>query len=178
MNKLVFLTISVFCFAGMMSAQPRPMDKTATVAPNTPDSYEARYEGGIFGSSEKEKGTLKFDDANERVIFYRTDQKEMFSIPYPSLIVIYPDSKESVPQAGKVISHIPLPGAGLANLLSKSTKYANLTFDDPDVEAKGTASFRFGSKEMLLAFINKLGAKAKMRQRGDAYYRPKSTPVF
>lgn len=179
MKKLLFLTIAVFCFAGMLKAQPRPAEKPApTVSPNAPDSYEARYEGGIFGSSAKEKGTLTFDDANERVLFLRKDKKEMFSIPYASLVVIYPDSKDSVPQSGKVISHLPLPGAGLAGLMNKSTKYANLTFDDPDIDAKGNASFRFDNKEQLLMFINKLGAKAKMKQRGDAYYRPRPSPIF
>lgn len=143
-----------------------------------PDAYEARYEGGIFGSSAKEKGTLRFDDTNERVVFFRKDQKEMFSIPYAALVVIYPDSKESVPQSGKVIDALPLPGAGLAGLLSKSTKYANLTFDDPEVEAKGTASFRFDNKESLITFIGKLGSKAKMKQRGDAFYRPKQPAIF
>lgn len=178
MKYLLLTTLVAICFVGAVTAQPRPVEKTTTVDPNTPDVFESRYEGGIFGSSEKEKGTLKFDDANERVVFYRLNQKEMFSIPYGSLVVIYPDSKDSVPQSGKVISHLPLPGAGLAGLMNKSTKYANLTFDDPDVDAQGTASFRFENKDQLLAFINKLGTKAKMKQRGDAYYRPKSRPVF
>jgi hypothetical protein len=168
---------AVFVVSGQ--AQPRPVEQTPTVNANTPDVFAARYEGGLFGTSAKDKGTLKFDDANNRVVFYRAnDQKEMFSIPYDALVVIYPDSKESTPQSGKVISALPLPGAGLANLMSKSTKFANITFDDPDIEAKGTASFRFDDKQSLLAFISKLGAKAKMVQRGDAYYRPKAKSVY
>jgi hypothetical protein len=177
MKKLLFITLALCFPAGIVYAQPRPVDRTPMVT-NTPDSYAARYEGGIFGASGKQKGTLKFDDANLRLIFNREDGKEMFSIPYEALIVIYPDSKESVPQSGKVISHLPLPGAGLASLMNKSTKYANMTFDDPDIEVKGTASFRFDNKDNLLKFIDKLGAKAKMKQRGDAYYRPKASPVF
>ena len=178
MKKVLLLTFAVFCFAGIISAQPKPVERTPTAVASTPDTYEARYEGGIFGASAKDKGTLKFDDANERVVFYRLDGKEMFSIPYPSLVTIYPDSKDSVPQSGKVISHLPLPGAGLASLMNKSTKYANLTFDDPDIDAKGTASFRFDNKEHLLMFIDKLGAKAKMKQRGDAYYRPRTASPY
>lgn len=178
MKKVLYLAFTIVCFAGLGLAQPRPVDRTPGVTANSPDSYEARYEGGVFGSSAKEKGKLKFDDANERVVFYRETGKEMFSIPYAALIVVYPDSKDSVPQSGKVISHLPLPGAGLAGLMNKSTKYANLQFDDPDIEAKGTASFRFDNKESLLLFIDKLGTKAKMKQRGDAYYRPKPANVF
>lgn len=178
MKNFLLLLFALFCSTGSIVAQPRPADKSTTVSPNAPDAFEARYEGGIFGSSAKEKGILRFDDANERVVFYRKDQKEMFAIPYSALVTIYPDSRESVRQSGKVISALPLPGAGLAGLMSKSTKYANLTFDDPEVEAKGTASFRFDSKEMLIGFIGKLGGKAKMRQRGDAFYRPKNSAIF
>ncbi len=179
MKKFLFLTIAIFCFFGISNAQPRPADKTMpAVSPNAPDSYETRYEGGIFGSSAKEKGTLRFDDTNERIVFYRENGKEMFSIPYASLVTVFPDSKQSVPQSGKVIGALPLPGAGLAGLMSKSTKYANLTFDDPDVEAKGTASFRFKDKAMLLTFIGKLGEKANMKARGDAYYRPRNPSIY
>ena len=176
MKKLLLFSISLVCFSAAIHAQPRPADKTA--APSAPDSYLARYESGIFGSNAKEKGTLKFDDENLRVVFYRKDGREMFAIPYESLVMIYPDSKESVPQKGKVLSSLPLPGAGLFGLMSKSTKYAILSFDDPEVEARGTANFRFDNKQDLINFIGKLGNKAKMVQRGDAFYRPKKTAVF
>lgn len=173
---LAACTVAIFAVAGF--AQPRPVDKTTTVSANTPETFQARYEGGLFGTSAKQKGTLKFDDANQRMIFSREgEQKEMFFIPYEALIVIYPDSRESVPQSGKVIGALPLPGAGLAGLMSKSTKYANLTFDDPDIEAKGTASFRFDDKQQLISFIAKLGNKANMVQRGDAFYRRKKSTL-
>lgn len=167
------------CFTVGAYAQPRPVEKSTTVPANTPDTFEARYEGGLFGSTRKEKGVLRFDDANERLVFSRkNEQGEMFTIPYDALVVVYPDSRDSVPQAGKVVGALPLPGAGLAGLFSKSTKYVNMSFDDPDIEAKGTASFRFDKKDMLLAFIAKLGSKANMVQRGDAYYKRKSRAVF
>ena len=102
----------------------------------------------------------------------------MFSIPYASLIMVYPDSKDEVPQAGKVLSKVPIPGRELFGLLNKSTKYANMTFEDPDVQANGTASFRFTDKDKLLSFINQLGVKAKMKQRGDAFYKPRNSATF
>jgi hypothetical protein len=175
--KSPLLVLIIFLTGIVAVAQPRPADKAPTVPANAPNSYEARYEGGLFGASKKESGTLTFDDANERVVFNR-EGKEMFSIPYSALIMLYPDSKDSVPQAGKVISHIPLPGAGLANLWNKSTKYANMTFEDPDIQANGTASFRFKDKDKLILFINALGAKAKMKQRGDAFYKPRNGATF
>ena len=173
MKRTLLLFSVSLCLAASAWAQPRPVDRTA--APNAPTTYEARYEGGIFGNSSKEKGTLKIDDANSRVVFLKKDGREMFSLPFESLVVIYPDSKDSTPQSGKVLSKMPLPGAGLFDLMNKSTKYANLTFDDPDVDSKGTASFRFENKEQLLNFIHRVGAGAKMLQRGDAYYRPKKS---
>lgn len=176
MKKVLFLALSVFYLSTVAGAQPRPVDKTP--APNAAMSYEARYEGGLFGASDTEKGTLKFDDENNRVVFYKKGQKEMFSIPYKALVVIYPDSRVSTSKTGNVVSRLPLPGAGLAGLLSKRTKYLVMQFDDPDIEAKGTANFKFEEKEMLLAFISTLGSKAKMAQRGDAYYRKRNPPVF
>jgi hypothetical protein len=179
MKKLLFTTLAVFCLSIVISAQPRPVDKTPPpVSKNAPAAFEARYEGGIFGNSAKESGTLKIDEANERVVFYRKDKTEMFSIPYADLLVIYPDSTVGVSPTGNVVSRLPLPGAGLAGLATKSTKYLKITFDDPDVDVQGTANFRFDDKGLLLTFINTLGPKAKMTQRGDAYYRSKKHPVF
>lgn len=178
MKRLLFLVLSVFCLSGLAYAQPRPVEKTATPPANLPASFAARYEGGIFGNTAKESGTLKFDDANERMVFLRKDQREMFSIPYETLLVIYPDSKVNTSTTGNVVSRLPLPGAGLAGLLSKSTKYLIINYSDPDVDVQGTANFKFDDKALLLTFINALGSKAKMLQRGDAYYRPKKRPVF
>lgn len=177
MSKFFIVLSAIVLFSGLAIAQPRPVEKTPSIPANAPTSYEARYEGGLFGASKKETGTLTFDDANERVVFMR-EGKEMFAIPYDSLIMVYPDSKDSVPQAGKVISALPLPGAGLAGLWNKSTKYANMTFEDPDVQANGTASFRFKEKDKLLSFINQLGVKAKLKQRGDAFYKPRNAATF
>lgn len=177
MKKAILAAACAVILSAMAYSQPRPPEKVQTVSTET--QWEARYEGGVFGSSSKEHGTIKIDEANSRVVFYRkSDGKEMFSIPYEALIVLYPDSKEDVPQSGKVLSRMPIPGAGLAGLMSKSTKYANIQFDDPDIEAKGTASFRFDDQKQLLSFLNSLGPRAKMVQRGDAYYRPKQKSVF
>jgi hypothetical protein len=178
MKKRLFIALALFIVPIAASAQPKPAEQDAQVPANLPASFEARYEGGIFGSAGKEKGQLKFDDANLRVVFYKKDGKEMFGIPYDALVVIYPDSKEGVSKTGNVASRLPLPGAGLFGLMTKSTKYLVLNFNDADVDAAGTANFKFDEKDDLLMFINALGAKAKMTKRGDAYYRPKRRAVF
>ena len=177
MKTAIFAAVCALIFTAVAYSQPRAPEKVQTVS--TATEWDARYEGGIFGASSKEKGTIKVDEANQRVIFIRkSDGKEMFSIPYEALIVLYPDSKSEVSTTNKVISHMPLPGAGIAGMISTSVKYANIQFDDPDIEAKGTASFRFEDQKELLSFLNSLGPRAKMLQRGDAYYRPKQKSVF
>lgn len=176
MKKIFLVIFALLSFSAMMYAQPRPVDNSGgKSAKPLPESFKARYDGGIFGSTGKEKGYFKFDDANERVVFYREDKRELFTIPYASLLVIYPDVKEHMSQTGNVISRLPLPGAGLAGLKSTESKYLVINFDDPDVDAKGTANFKFNDKELLITFIDALGTRAKMKQRGQAYYRPKKS---
>src|SRR5436190_16009224 len=117
MRKIIFATLAILCFSTLMYAQPKPVEKSAdqAAAPNI-NSFKARYDHGIFGSTGKQKGYFKFDDANERVVFYREDDREMFSLPYSSLILIYPDTQEHMSQTANVITRIPLPGAALAGL--------------------------------------------------------------
>ena len=90
MKKLIFsLVLGLFACVSIVSAQLRPIEKDSTKTNQTVNrakiaSVEARYEGGIFGYSEREKGTIKFDDENERLIFFSKDDtnRELFSIPY------------------------------------------------------------------------------------------------
>jgi len=128
----------------------------------------------MFGFNEREVGTLKFDDDNQRLVFFGKDLKEKFHIPYKSVLVIYPQSKSVTSTAGSVISHIPLPGAGLAGLMREKRRYLVMHFDDPDVEAaRGLVNFKLEDKALLDSVIQSLAGKAKLTQRGDAYYRPK-----
>ncbi len=176
MKSFLFILLLVLSFSAAVLSQPRPAERSAVV--NAPVSYEAKYEGGMFGASGREKGTLKLDDANERVTFYRKDGKEMFSIPYEAMVVVYPDSKVSMSQTGNVVSRLPLPGAGLFGLMSSRAQFVIIKFEDADIDAAGVANFKFDDKKLLLTFINALGTKAKMKQRGDAYYRAKQKSSF
>ena len=173
MKKAVFLALAVLVVPLIAAAQPRPADRSAGAPDSLPPSFEARYESGIFGAVKKEKGSLRFDEPNERVVFYRKDGKELFSIPYDSLVMIYPDHKEGITQSGNVLSRMPVPGAPLFGLMTTNARYLMINYNDPDVDAQGTASFRFKNQEQLRTFINALGAKAKLTQKGDAFYRPR-----
>ena len=177
MKKLVFLAILVFSFSVLANAQPRPTEKTPASPSSTPKkpaptSVPTRYEGGLFGFSENEKGTLKFDDDNERIVFFGKDNKEKFSIPYKAMQIVYPQSASVRSNTGTVVSAVPYAGI-FGQFIKKKRRYMIVNFDDPDVKARGLVNFKIDDKELLDSVISTLGEKAGMTQRGDAYYRPK-----
>jgi len=156
-------------------SQPRPVERPAQPVKKAPvlPSYVAKYEGGLFGFSSKRDGTLNFDDANQRLVFYGEDGRELFSIPFASVLVIYPQSKSVTSTTGQVVQHVPLPGAGLAGFIKEKRQYMILHIDDPDADVKGVVNFKLKNKEELDSIIDNLGSKAGLQQRGDSYYRPK-----
>lgn len=179
MKKLLFiLAFGLLICTSLASAQPRPIakaeTKSAVKTSPAPASFEAKYEGGMFGFTEKQTGTLKFDDANERLVFFGKEGKELFAFPYKTLLLIYPQSQSVRSTTGTVVSAVPLPGAGLAGLIREKRRYLVVHFDDQDVDVKGIVNFKLDNKELLDAVLDALGEKAKLTQRGDAYYRPKS----
>ncbi len=174
-KTLLFFCAAFFAFSLNAFAQPRPVDKAASPsAKPAPASFEAKYEGGMYGFSEKQKGTLKFDDANERLVFYSAeDNKEKFSIPYSAMLVVFPESKSVTSTTGNVVRYIPLPGAVLGGLIKEKRRYLIVNYADPDVDVKGLVNFKLDNKELLDSVLQTLGEKAKLKQRGDAYYRPR-----
>lgn len=176
MRKFFLFLVAVFTLALVADAQPRPVEtrsetKSAPVKP-APASFAAKYEGGLFGFNDKEEGTLKFDDINERLIFFGKDQKEKFALPFRAMLVVYPQSQSVQSTAGKVVSVVPYAGL-LGGFIKEKRRYLVVHFDDPDVEAKGIVNFKIEDKELLDSVIVALGEKAELKQRGDAYYRPK-----
>jgi len=183
MKRIYFLIVALLLCAGAVFAQPRPVEvsakPTAAAASNpAPASFEAKYEGGMFGYAEKEVGMLKFDDENQRLVFFGKDQKEKFHIPYKSVLVIYPQSKSVTSTAGQVVQNIPLPGSMLGGFMKEKRRYLVLHFNDPDVEAaRGLVNFKLDNKELLDSVIQGLAGKANLTQRGEAYYRAKKTEI-
>lgn len=178
MKKVIILLGVVLCFSANAFAQLRPIEKTqeqTVPKKDAPVSFLAKYEGGMFGFGEREEGTLKFDDDNNRIVFYGKDQKEKFAIPYKSMLIVYPQSKSVNSTTTNVIKNLPLPGAALAGFIKEKRRYLIINYDDPDVEAKGTVNFKLEDKELLDSVITALAEKAKLSQRGDAYYRPRPT---
>ncbi|HEX3101441.1 MAG TPA: hypothetical protein VHQ01_06615 [Pyrinomonadaceae bacterium] len=176
MKSIFFVVLFALCFSVAVIAQPRPVEKSAkseVKAPPAPASFEAKYEGGMIGYSGKIEGFLKFDDANQRLIFLGKDEKEIFGIPYDALLALYPQSQSVTTTTGNVISHIPIAGAGLGGFIKEKRRYMIIQYDDPDVNVRGTANFRIENKELLDSAIQTLADKAEMKQRGDAFYKPR-----
>ena len=175
---LFFLVLSLFVCVSFVAAQPRIVEKKPEkIQPVTLSqvSFKAKYEGGMFGFSEKQSGTLKFDGNNLRLVFFDKNNKELFQIPYDAIQVIYPESKSVQSTGRKVMERMPIPGAGIAGIFMKDkNRYMIINFDDKDINAKGVVSFKFDSKETLTSAIQTLGDKAELQQRGDAFYRPKN----
>ncbi|MDI1242996.1 MAG: hypothetical protein PSX80_13860 [bacterium] len=169
----ILIVLAVFVGAALGQMRPPETETTTKDVKPAPATVNAQYQGGFFGVSDKESGTLKFDDANERLVFFGEDGKERFGIPYSSVLTVYPDEKSVTTTAGNVVKYIPLPGAGLAGLIREKRRYLILNYDDPDVDAKGTTSFKLANKDILESVIFSIGTKAKMKQRGDAYVRPR-----
>jgi hypothetical protein len=132
----------------------------------------------MFGYNDNETGRLKFDDANSRLVFIGKNKREKFSIPYSSIQAAYPQSNRTQSKPGGVISHIPLPGAGLAGLIKAKRRYLILQVYDSDVDVRGVVNMKINGKELLESVIHTIGAKAGLKQRGDAFYRPRTTPDF
>lgn len=176
MKKPILLLSLCLCFSIATFAQIRPVEtpkpETKPVKP-APVSFEAKYEGGMFGFSKKEEGSLKFDDVNARFVFFGKDGKEKFGIPYKSMLVIFPQSQSVQSTTGKVISVVPYGGI-LGGFIREKRRYLIISFDDPDVEAKGLVNFRLDDKDLLDSVLFALAEKAELKPRGDAFYRPKN----
>jgi hypothetical protein len=148
---------------------------TAPKPPPAPQTFKAKYEGGIFGYNKKQEGTLTFDDANNRLVFRNKEQKEFLSIPYSAVIGAYGDTKAGRPKAAQVVGALPLPyGANMLSWLArKKYRYLTLQFNDSDNGARGITSFKVENKELLNSVLNTLAEKAELEARGDAFIRPK-----
>ena len=177
--KRALLTIGLHIAAiAIASGQPRPAERVQL--PSVPVTisqtvFEAKYQGGVFGFSEKQTGTLRIDQSNQRVVFFGKDQKEMFGIPFKSVLMVSPQKTVGTATTGRVVSMIPLPGAGLASLIREKKRYLVLHFNDPDVDAKGVVSFKIDDKGKLVTAIQAVGESAGLMRRGDTYYRPRDS---
>jgi hypothetical protein len=165
-----------------IAQRPRTTDttqsaNTSTVPkpPPAPQTFTAKYEGGIFGFNKKQVGTLNFDDVNQRLVFRNQENKEVLAIPYSSVTGAYADTQSHRPTGAKVVGSLPLPyGANLpAWFIKKKYRYLALQFSDADTKMVGMTSFKLENKELLSSVLNTLAEKAGLEARGEMFIRRK-----
>jgi len=153
---------------------------TAQSAPTpapAPQTFKAKYEGGVVGYAKKQDGTLSFDDTTQRLVFRNKQQKEVLFIPYGAVSAAYPDTQSRRPTAATVLGSVPAPyGLNIpAWFVKKKYRYLTLHFDDPDTNVSGLTSFKVENKQILSSVLNTLAGKAGLTQRGEGYIRKKTT---
>lgn len=176
------LAALVFALAAPAAfSQVRPVERTdeaeaeSPIPENLPETIETEYQGGIYGFSDKEKGIIKFDLVNERLVFADEAGKERFSIPFEAIKVVYPSQQKVRSGTGRAVGAIPLPGASIAGLFMKKKKnYLVVQYEDIEVDVEGTANFLVDTADLLTGAIHAIGQNAEMSRRGDSYVRKRS----
>jgi hypothetical protein len=183
--------VGIFLGAGLFIAlitgtafaqRPRTTDGTAQTAsvsvpkpPPAPQTFKAKYEGGVYAYNKKQTGTLSFDDVNKRLVFRNKQQQEYVSLPYAALNGAFADTQSRRPTGATVVGSLPLPyGANIPALFfKKKYRYLTLQFSDPENRSAGIASFKLENKELLNSVLHTLAAKAELEPRGDGFIRRK-----
>jgi hypothetical protein len=143
---------------------------TSAQLPPAPSSFQAKYEGGVFGYNRKTDGTLIFDDVNKRLVFRDNQQKELLFIPYNAVTAAFGDKVSRRPAAATVASSVPFYGFP-AGFIRKHYQYLTLQFSDPDTRVSGVTSFKLQNKEILASVLNALAGKADLTQHGQVFTR-------
>lgn len=180
--RLVTGVVLVVMTAGAALAQrPRTMNQDKTDAttnvpppPPAPQTFNAKYEGGVFGYNKKMEGTLNFDDTNQRLVFKNDKQKEILFVPYAALTGAYADTHSVRPAAATVAGSIPSLYALPARLIKTKVRYLTLQYNDPDSQVMGVTSFRLENKDILDSVLNTLAGKAGLSKRGDIFVKKKA----
>ena len=146
---------------------------TASKPAPAPATFDAKYEGGIFGYTKKQEGTLSFDDRNKRLVFRDKQQKEVLSIPYSAIDGEYADTKALRPAAAEASTYLPFPLGIPGHFIKKKYRYLTLQFKDKDTQAAGVTSFKVDSKELLASVVTTLADKAGLEPRGEGFVRKK-----
>ena len=170
----ILLLLATMAITGN-AQRPRTIDRSAdktAVAP-APQSFKAKYEGGVFGYNKTMEGTLSFDDTNRRLLFRNERQKDVLFIPYDAVTSAFADTQKRRPTAATVASSVPLIYALPAQLIKTKVRYLTLQYNDPDTRVSGITSFRLENKEILASVLRTLGEKTGMITRGEVYIKNK-----
>lgn len=173
------LLLVVAIAIGVHAQRPRVVDtssdkaEAAEAAALAPQSFKAKYEGGVPTHRKKLDGTLAFDDTNNRLAFQSPKLKEPLFIPYTAVSQTYGDTQSRTPTAASVVGSLPVPyGLNLpARFIKKKYRYLTVQFFDDDSQIGGLTSFKLDNKELLDSVVATLANKAALVPRGDIFVR-------
>jgi len=157
--------------ATVQNSTPKP-----SPPPVAPQSFKAKYEGGVFGYRKVMDGTLSFDDTNNRLLFRDEHQKEIFFIPYASITQEFADTQSRRPKAATILGSVP--GVYVPNpigWIKTKVRYVTLQFYDQDSHVNGITSFRVENMALCESVVVTLAEKAGLVALGDIYIRPKTS---
>jgi hypothetical protein len=177
---VIGIVLAMSFAAGVLAQRPRTMnqdksDATTNVPPPppAPQTVKAKYEGGVFGYNKKMEGTLNFDDANQRLVFKDSQQKERLFVPYNAITGAYADTHSVQPAAATVAGSVPSIYALPARFIKTKVRYLTVQYNDPDSKVNGITSFRLENKDILDSVLNTLAGKAGLNKRGDVFVKKK-----
>jgi hypothetical protein len=175
MRLVGVLLLTLAMGMAVFAQRPRTADTTATDASKAtpapaPSTVEAKYEGGIFGHNKTMKGTLSFDDTNERLLFRNDKKKEVLFIPYNAVSSTFADTQKRQPAAATAGQYVPYT-FGLLGLIKTKVRYLTIQYNDPDTNVAGITSFRLANKDLLESVVYALANKSGLTARGDIYVR-------
>ncbi len=164
---------------GAFAQRPRTVDTSEdkaeaakTVAP-APQSFKAKYEGGVPTHRKKLEGTLAFDDTNNRLSFQSPKLRAPLFIPYDAVSQTYGDTQSRTPSAASVVGSLPVPyGLNLpARFIKKKYRYLTVQFYDNDSQVGGLTSFQLDNQALVDSVVATLANKAALVARGDIFVR-------
>src|SRR6267378_565218 len=131
LTSAALLTVALISSA----AAQKPIDKNTDPrkpAP-APQSLKAKYEGGVFGYSKKQDGTLTFDDLNSRLVFRDKLGKEVLFIPYSAINQEFADTQARRPKSATILGSVPVPyGINPIGFIKTKNQYVTIQFYDQD----------------------------------------------
>jgi hypothetical protein len=143
--------------------------------PAAPQTFKAKYEGGVFGYRKVQEGTLTFDDDNQRLLFRNEQQKEVFFIPYRSVTQEFADTQARRPKTASILGSVPLVYVpNPIGLIKTKNSYLTLQFYDQESHVNGLTSFRVENMELCQAIVAALAEKAGLVPQGEIFIRPKA----
>jgi TonB family protein len=171
-RKLTMTVLLLWAVVCSVAAQrPATVDDSPKPKP-APQTFKAKYEGGVFGYNKVQEGMLSFDDPNNRLVFRNKKGKEVLFIPYSAINQEFADTQSRRPKSATILGSVPVPyGINPIGFIKTKNQYVTIQFFDEDSHVGGVTSFRVENKEICNSVVSTLADKAGLVARGEIFIR-------